>query len=354
MRRQPTVSIVIPTYQRRNLVGGAVRSVLAQTHRDFELIVVDDGSDDGTGASLAALDCRLRYHRQPNRGVAAARNAGVALARGSIVAFLDSDDTWLPEHLAVLTETLARRPRAVLATTSPRHRAEGRAAPSDAVLLQPLPACLYGNPVGWPSSIAVRKADLLAVGGFDEQLPVGEGGELWARLAFRGPFGLLQRRTIVKGRTPGSLVQQWRDSGAFLDAFETTALKGAAQLDTMAGDAAERLRVCAAGAVAFVEALRALARRDDDSTVAALERACRLLPQLSHDAESLDHRLRLLPFAGNPEVRLERIEVLAAAWPEPRSRTAAWLRGRVRGRGLEAYARGLANASAREPLVLQP
>ncbi|MEA2367294.1 MAG: hypothetical protein QOH38_12, partial [Thermoleophilaceae bacterium] len=261
MRHTPTVSVVIPTYQRRDLVAGAVRSVIAQTYSDLELIVVDDGSVDGTDEALAALGCELRYHRQPNRGVSAARNVGVALARGSIVAFLDSDDTWLPDHLAVLTETFARQPRAVLVSTSPRHRAEGRAEPGDAVLLQPLPACLYGNPVGWPSSIGVRRADLVAVGGFDEQLPVGEGGELWGRLAFRGPFGLLQRQTIVKRRTAGSLVEQWRDSGAFLDAFETTARRGAEQVDALTGSAAERLRSCAAGAVEFVAALRALVRR---------------------------------------------------------------------------------------------
>ena len=345
MRGKPAVSIVIPTYQRRDLVVGAVRSVLAQTQSDLELIVVDDGSVDGTSEALAALDCELRYHRQPNRGVAAARNAGVALARGSIVAFLDSDDRWLPDHLAVLTETFSHQPRTVLVSTSPRHRTEGRAAPDDAVLLQPLPACLYGNPVGWPSSIAVRRADLVAVGGFDEQLPVGEGGELWARLAFRGPFALLQRRTIVKRRTAGSLVERWRDSGAFLDAFETTARRGAEQLDTLPGSAAERLRICAAGAVEFVGALRALVRRDQVSMVASLETACGLLPQLSRDPEALEHRLRLLPFAGNLHVRRHRIATLASVWPDPRSRTAASLRGRlVRRPGLEAYAGGLVEA----------
>jgi hypothetical protein len=329
MRRTPTVSVVIPTHQRRDLVGRAVRSVLAQTYRDIELIVVDDGSSDGTAESLAALDGQLRLHRQPNRGVAAARNAGVALARGSIVAFLDSDDRWLPDHLAVVTETFARKSRAVLVSTTPEHRAEGRAAPEDAVLLRPLPACLYGNPVGWPSSIAVRRDNLLAVGGFDERLPVGEGGELWARLAFRGPFALLQRRTIVKRRTAGSLVEQWRDSGAFLDAFETTARRGAEQLDSLTGSSAGRLRVRAAGAVEFVAALRALVRGDSGSLVAGLEEACRLLPQLSHDSESLDHRLGLLPYAWDPYVQGDRIASLASAWPDPGSRTAAWLRART-------------------------
>jgi len=346
MPRMPTVSVVMPTYQRRDLVEDAVRSVLAQSYGDFELIVVDDGSADGTGEALAALGC-VRYQWQPNRGVAAARNAGVALARGSIVAFLDSDDLWLPDHLAVLTETLAHQPRAVLVSTSPRHRAEGCAAPDDAVLFEPLPACLYGNPVGWPSSIAVRRADFLAVGGFDERLPVGEGGELWARLAFRGPFTLLERRTIVKRQTARGLVERWRDSGAFLDAFETTARRGAERLDRLTGTAAERLRIGAAGAVEFVTALRALVRQDERSMAAALEEGCRLLPQLSRDVESLDHRLRLLPFAGDPDVRRYRIETLASIWPDRGSQVAASLRSRrVCRRGLEAYATALFEAAA--------
>ena len=129
MRAKPGVSVVIPTYQRRHLVTDAVRSVLAQTYRDFELIVVDDGSVDGTEDMLSALDGELHYHRQPNRGVGAARNTGVALARGSIVAFLDSDDVWLPDHLATLVETFLHLPDAVMVSTSPRHRTEGAAPP---------------------------------------------------------------------------------------------------------------------------------------------------------------------------------------------------------------------------------
>ena len=341
MRPTAAVSVVIPTYQRRDLVCDAVRSVAAQTHADFELIVVDDGSTDGTREALAELDCDVRYHWQPNRGVGAARNAGAALAGGPIVAFLDSDDAWLPDHLAVLTEIFARQPRAVVVSTSPRHRTQGSAAPGDAVLLDPLPACLYGNPVGWPSSIAVRRADLRAVGGFDERLVVGEGGELWARLAFRGPFALLERRTILKRRTTGSLVQRWRDTGAFLDAFETIARRAADRAET----GAPTLRSAAAGALEYVAALRALVARDERTVAAALEEACRLLPQLSRDVESLHHRMRLLPFSGDPDVRRYRTETLASVWPESSSPVAMALRdGGVTRRGLGTYARELAEA----------
>jgi glycosyltransferase involved in cell wall biosynthesis len=116
--RLPVVSVIVPTYQRRESVQRAVRSVLAQTFRDFELIVVDDGSRDGTRASLAALGDSITYIWQENRGVSAARNAGLERARGELVAFLDSDDRWLPEHLTVMVALLRRHPEAVLASSS--------------------------------------------------------------------------------------------------------------------------------------------------------------------------------------------------------------------------------------------
>src|SRR2546423_455961 len=95
--RAPAVSVLVPTYQRRAAVALAVRSILAQTYRDFEVIVVDDGSTDGTEDEVAPLG--VRYLWQENRGVSAARNAGLWVARGRIIAFLDSDNMWYPDHL---------------------------------------------------------------------------------------------------------------------------------------------------------------------------------------------------------------------------------------------------------------
>jgi glycosyltransferase involved in cell wall biosynthesis len=107
----PAVSAIVPTYQRRELVKRAVASVFSQTYRDFELIVVDDGSTDGTAEALAAVgDDRLVYHWQSNRGVSAARNTGIRLARGAILAFLDCDNRWLPDHWAVVTKALGAYP----------------------------------------------------------------------------------------------------------------------------------------------------------------------------------------------------------------------------------------------------
>ena len=97
-----TVSVVMPAYNAASTIGSAMRSVALQTHRDWELIVVDDGSTDQTAelaAAAAAADRRIRLIRQRNQGVAAARNAGIEAATGRYLAFLDADDTWLPEKL---------------------------------------------------------------------------------------------------------------------------------------------------------------------------------------------------------------------------------------------------------------
>lgn len=97
----PSVSVVIPTYNRAHLLGRAIKSVLDQTYTDFELIVVDDGSTDGTSEVVKSFnDSRLRFIRtEPNRGASAARNTGIQAAQGEYIAFNDSDDEWLPQKL---------------------------------------------------------------------------------------------------------------------------------------------------------------------------------------------------------------------------------------------------------------
>src|SRR5262245_47409787 len=93
------VSVLVPTYNRSKLVRRAVESALAQSYRRLEVLVVDDGSSDDTRQVIEGMDPRVRYIRQANAGVSAARNRGIAEARGEFVAFLDSDDEWLPWKL---------------------------------------------------------------------------------------------------------------------------------------------------------------------------------------------------------------------------------------------------------------
>jgi glycosyltransferase involved in cell wall biosynthesis len=97
----PYFSVVIPSYNRSDMTVDAVNSVLGQTFRDFEIIVVDDGSTDGTEQVLRRFGEKIRYHKQENAGVAAARNRGIALSGGDYICYLDSDDLWHPQKLAL-------------------------------------------------------------------------------------------------------------------------------------------------------------------------------------------------------------------------------------------------------------
>jgi len=120
MASDSLVSVVVPTYNRVYCLPDTIASVLAQTHGNVELIVVDDGSTDGTEALMReryGSEPRLRYLRQDNRGVSAARNKGIDAARGDFIALLDSDDTWLPWKLEVQLACMRRFPSAVMAHT---------------------------------------------------------------------------------------------------------------------------------------------------------------------------------------------------------------------------------------------
>ena len=106
----PEISIVLPTFNRVDVIGRAISSILMQSHQDWELIVVDDGSTDGTQDRLSGLDDRIRYITQPNQGVYVARNTGLAAARGRFITFMDSDDEWLPHFLALTVAFLRAHP----------------------------------------------------------------------------------------------------------------------------------------------------------------------------------------------------------------------------------------------------
>jgi len=114
----PTFSVVIPLYQKRHRIETCLASIRTQTYFPLEIIVVDDGSTDGGGDVVQKIgDDWVRYVRQTNQGVSAARNAGIALARGSHIALIDADDTWSNNHLAVLAQLAARHPEASIIGT---------------------------------------------------------------------------------------------------------------------------------------------------------------------------------------------------------------------------------------------
>ncbi|WP_420393214.1 glycosyltransferase [Acuticoccus sp.] len=184
----PLVSVVIPTYNRAHLLGGTLESVLAQTFRRFEVLIVDDGGDDDTEAIVAALDDqRLSYIRQPrNGGVARARNRGLDAARGDYVAFLDSDDLWRPGKLAAQVELMTGSPDRVgiIYTGVEEHGADG-----SVILSRPdrrgdvWVDMLQSNVIhGGASNALMRRAAADIVGGFDATLPAAEDYDYWLRV----------------------------------------------------------------------------------------------------------------------------------------------------------------------------
>jgi glycosyltransferase involved in cell wall biosynthesis len=190
-RPAPRVSVAISTYNRAHLVGRAIRSALAQTAGDFELIVVDDGSADDTQAALAAVgDSRLRIARhERNQGISRTRNTALGLARGEWIAFLDDDNEWVPEYLERQLALAAARPEAGVVYCRARVQYPDRPAVEWGEVWQGRIFCrLLGVWVPLMSGALIRTAALAAVGGLDERLRATEDRDLWMRLAKRTDF----------------------------------------------------------------------------------------------------------------------------------------------------------------------
>lgn len=202
----PRVSVIIPAYNSSRFIDETMQSVFAQTFSDFEVVVVNDGSPD-TEALESALQpwmSRIIYVKQPNRGPSAARNTGISVARGEFLAFLDSDDTWLPEYLAEQIACFENTPGldVVCADTlfygdSPLaghtflEKCQLKGAVSFVGMLS------TGNALT-TSCVVARKEAVVAAGVFDESLRVAEDYELWLRLAHQG--SRIERQEKVLGR----------------------------------------------------------------------------------------------------------------------------------------------------------
>ncbi len=190
------VSAVIPTYNRARYLARAVRSVLGQSLGDLELIVVDDGSRDNTRQMLENIsDSRLRYIHQENKGVAAARNAGMRRARGEYVAFLDSDDWWLRDKLEKQTRFMRETGLKISQTQEGWIRGDREVAPgirhqkyAGWIFERSLKLCLIS-----PSCVMWDR-ELIDQGYFfHEDFPACEDYEMWLRITLDYPVGLLPR-----------------------------------------------------------------------------------------------------------------------------------------------------------------
>jgi glycosyltransferase involved in cell wall biosynthesis len=182
------VSVIIPTYNRAQFVERAVRSVLAQTYEDFELLVIDDGSSDQTQNTIKRIpDRRIKYIRHSNnKGVSAARNTGIKHAEGNFIALLDDDDVWLPTKLEQQMKYFQTRPDAGAVYTGcisidSKSNEPMRNIFPNAVQFKDLLRDNYCE--GAPSSILIKKDCFKKVGLFDETLPFCEDWDMWIRLA---------------------------------------------------------------------------------------------------------------------------------------------------------------------------
>ena len=196
------VSIIIPTYNRAQLLPRAVHSVLTQTFEDYELIVVDDASTDETRQFLNGMETKIiTVFHEKRKGPAGARNSGIARSSAPLIAFLDSDDYWLPEKLEEQVSFFDNNPQAVACQTEEIWIRKGRRVnpknihrkPSGHIFEQSLRLCLIS-----PSAVMLRREILDKIGWFDEQLPACEDYDLWLRLTCKWPVHLIKRPLVVK------------------------------------------------------------------------------------------------------------------------------------------------------------
>jgi glycosyltransferase involved in cell wall biosynthesis len=200
----PLVSVIIPTFNRAHLLPRAIKSVLSQTLRDFECIVVDDGSTDRTGdlPLLKNTDSRLRFVKLPeNKGVSAARNAGVDATSAPLLAFLDSDDEWLPEKIEKQVLWLERnRGFSIVQTREIWIRNGNRVNPPKTH--EKFQGDLFGASLErcmiTPSSVLLTRTLLKECGGFNESLTACEDYDLWLKITCRYPVGLVDEYLLTR------------------------------------------------------------------------------------------------------------------------------------------------------------
>jgi glycosyltransferase involved in cell wall biosynthesis len=300
-KMHPDVSVIIPTYNRRAMVREAVASVVAQRCAapsiTIEVIVVDDGSTDGTAEELERLagevnaegadSMRMSVVRTENRGVAAARNTGVAKASAPLIAFLDSDDLWLPHKLERQVEFMGAHPECAIAQTeeiwmrggrrvNPGLRHRKRAGD---IFRDSLRTCLIS-----PSAAILRTWLFRQLGGFDERMAAAEDYDLWLRILVNHQVGLIEGPLVMRrAGHPGQLSA----TVPAIDRFRLLAL-----LKLFDGDQLDQSQRCAVGIVIeekcsiYAQGLRRRGRETDAIAVTEIA-ACATIAVAEHERVTL-------------------------------------------------------------------
>ncbi len=206
------VSVIMPAFNSERYIAEAVESVLQQSYKNFELIIVNDGSTDRTDEILQKYSNGIHYIKQPNLGVSAARNKGILASHGEYVSFLDSDDLWFKETIKLQHTFLTSHPEVGLVYgemqlfdhTGPLSNdwvtSERVPRPEGYIFKDLILSCLFGL-----STVMVRKDVLNNVGVFDPNLPAGEDYELWLRISSKYKIGYIPDRLMMYRRHPASL-----------------------------------------------------------------------------------------------------------------------------------------------------
>ena len=197
----PAVSVIIPTYNRASFLKEAIASVRSQTFRDYELLVIDDGSTDRTSALLEEYGDSIIVIKQDNRGVSAARNTGLAHSRANLIALLDSDDLWLSDKLEYQVSFMKNHPELMICQTNETWFRNGQHLKqlskhlkrSGDLFAQSLELCAIS-----PSAVMMRRALFEQVGIFDERMPACEDYDLWLRVTAHYQVGLVEAPLVIK------------------------------------------------------------------------------------------------------------------------------------------------------------
>jgi glycosyltransferase involved in cell wall biosynthesis len=205
------ISVVIPSYNRRHTLERALQSVFEQTSPVDEVVLVDDGSTDGSSEMVRQLYPQVRVMTQPNLGVSAARNRGIAAAQFEWIALLDSDDSWLPQKIDQIRRAQKLQPGFVLYHSDEIWMRRGiRVNPMQKhrkcggwIFEQCLPLCAIS-----PSATVIRKSIVESIGMFNEQLPACEDYDLWLRLCHRFPVHYIDQPLITKYGGHGDQLSQ--------------------------------------------------------------------------------------------------------------------------------------------------